>query len=50
MKDVTFLNDVRIILKTIKLVFARQGISSKDSATMTKFTGNKIKDDKKEEK
>lgn len=49
-KNVTFANDIKIILKTIKLVFTRKGVTEKGSATMTKFTGNKIEIDKEEEK
>ena len=36
----SFLLDVKIIVLTIKKVFAREGISSDTSATMEKFTGN----------
>ena len=39
-KNVTFVNDVRIILDTIKTVFKREGISSETSATMEEFMGN----------
>lgn len=49
-KNVTFINDLKIIFKTIRLVFSRKGVNGKDSATMTKFTGNKIETDKEEEK
>ena len=38
-KNVTFVNDVRIILDTIKTVFKREGISSETSATMEEFMG-----------
>lgn len=38
--NVTFLNDWKIIFKTIKTVFKREGISEKGSATMDKFKGN----------
>ncbi|WP_049164013.1 sugar transferase [Ligilactobacillus salivarius] len=38
--NVTFLNDWKIIFKTIKTVFKREGISEKDSATMDEFKGN----------
>ena len=41
-KNVTFVNDVKIIFKTIKLVFTRKGVSGQNSVTMEKFTGNKI--------
>ena len=36
----TFLNDWKIIFKTIKTVFKREGISEKGSATMDEFKGN----------
>ena len=49
-KNVTFMNDMEIIFKTIKLVFTRKGVNEKGSVTMTKFTGNKIENEKKEEK
>ena len=48
-KNVTFMNDMEIIFKTIKLVFTRKGVNEKGSVTMTKFTGNKIENEKKEE-
>jgi len=32
--------DIKILLKTIKKVFRREGINSRDSATMDPFTGN----------
>ena len=38
--NVTFLNDWKIIFKTIKTVFKRGGISEKGSATMDEFKGN----------
>ena len=44
-KDVEYINkcsfllDVKIILKTIKVVFVREGISSETSATMEEFRG-----------
>lgn len=38
-KNVTFVNDVRIIMDTIKTVFKREGISSETSATMEEFMG-----------
>ncbi|MDE5864189.1 MAG: sugar transferase [Lachnospiraceae bacterium] len=40
-KHVTFLNDVKIVLKTVKVVFDRSGISSETAMTMEAFTGNK---------
>lgn len=48
-QNVTFVNDVKIIFKTIKLVFTRKGVSSKGSVTMEKFTGNKVETNKVEE-
>lgn len=38
---ITFLNDIKIILKTIKKVFKREGISQIGNATTEKFEGNK---------
>lgn len=38
--NVTFLNDWKIIFKTIKTVFKREGISEKGSTTMDEFKGN----------
>lgn len=38
--NVTFLNDWKIIFKTIKTVFKREGISEKGSATIDEFKGN----------
>lgn len=38
-KNVTFVNDVKIILDTIKTVFTHEGISSSESATMEEFMG-----------
>lgn len=37
---ISFLLDVKIIFKTIKVVFTRSGISSSTSATMEEFWGN----------
>ena len=39
-RNVTFLNDCRIILATILKVIKRDGISSETSATMEEFRGN----------
>ena len=36
----SFLLDVRIVFLTLKIVFVREGINSKTSATMEYFTGN----------
>ncbi len=38
-EKITFSGDLRIILDTVKIVFKRDGISSKTSATMEEFTG-----------
>lgn len=38
-KNVTFINDVRIILDTIRTVLKQEGISSETSATMEEFMG-----------
>ena len=39
--NVTFLNDVKIILKTIKTVLIREGITQENNATMEKFVRSK---------
>ncbi len=38
-KNVTFVNDVRILFDTIKIVLKRDGINSETSATMEEFMG-----------
>ena len=38
--NVTFINDVKIIMITLKKVFVKDGISSGSSVTMEVFTGN----------
>ena len=38
-RNVTFLNDVKIIMDTIRTVFKREGICSETSATMEEFMG-----------
>ena len=38
-KNVTFINDVKIILDTIKTVLSHEGISSETSVTMEEFMG-----------
>lgn len=38
--DVIFINDVKIIMLTLKKVFVKDGISSDNSVTMEVFTGN----------
>ena len=45
--NITFINDVKIILKTVKKVFIREGISQDGSATMEKFTGNNVLEEEK---
>ena len=40
---ITFINDIKIVLKTIIKVFKRDGISQENNATMEKFKGNKEK-------
>lgn len=43
-KNVRFLTDVRIVLKTIGNVLKRSGISSETSATMEKFQGSETQE------
>lgn len=38
---ITFMNDIKIILLTVKKVFVREGISSDTSSTMEPFKGSK---------
>lgn len=38
-KNISFLLDIKIVLKTIKVVLCREGISSETSATMEEFRG-----------
>lgn len=40
-EKITFVNDLKIILKTVRKVFKREGINATDSSTMKPFTGNK---------
>lgn len=40
-KNITFINDLKIMLLTIKKVFMREDISSQTNVTMEKFRGNK---------
>ena len=40
-KNVTFINDCKIILKTIQKVVQRDGINTTETVTMEKFKGNK---------
>ncbi|MFL2140594.1 sugar transferase [Ruoffia sp. FAM 26254] len=39
--NITFMNDVKIVLLTVITVFKRDGIASQDSVTMEPFKGNK---------
>lgn len=41
--NLTFITDLKILFKTIKVVFKREGVSSTTSQTMEKFTGTKEK-------
>lgn len=41
--EVSFINDIKIVFKTIGVVFKREGVSSATSVTMEKFTGTKEK-------
>ncbi len=38
---VSFLNDIKILLKTVKVVLNRSGINSETAATMEEFTGSR---------
>ena len=38
-RNVTFLNDVKIIIATVRTVFKREGINSETAATMEEFMG-----------
>ncbi len=38
--NVSFKNDLKIVIDTVKVVFKREGISSESSATMEEFMGN----------
>lgn len=40
-KNVSFCNDVKIIIDTVGVVFKRDGIASETSVTMEEFTGDK---------
>lgn len=40
-ENVTFMGDLKIVLKTIKTVLSHEGINSKTSATMEEFRGEK---------
>ena len=41
-KDITFIGDVKIILRTVKKVLVKEGIQSETSATMEVFTGSEM--------
>ncbi len=43
-ENVTFVNDVKIVWETIRVVLQRDGISSETSATMEEFTGTPAND------
>jgi lipopolysaccharide/colanic/teichoic acid biosynthesis glycosyltransferase len=49
-KKVTFLGDMKILLKTISLVLSRSGINSETAATMESFKGNMNSENSKENK
>jgi len=40
--NITFINDIKIIFKTIKTVLVREGINSNNTATMEKFYRKKV--------
>lgn len=40
---ITFIGDIKIVLKTVSKVFKREGISQENNVTMEKFKGNKEK-------
>lgn len=40
--NITFINDIKIIFKTIKTVLVREGINSNNNATMEKFYRKKV--------
>lgn len=41
-RNISFVQDVKIVVRTVGQVVKREGISSETSATMEAFTGNKI--------
>ena len=45
-KHITFFDDMKIIFMTVAKVFKREGIAQEGNATMEKFTGNREKSDK----
>lgn len=42
-RNLSFLTDVRVVLLTVKCIFAREGISSETAATMEEFQGSQEK-------
>lgn len=42
-RNIRFLTDVRVVLLTVKCIFAREGISSETSATAEEFRGSREK-------
>lgn len=42
--NISFINDIKIVLKTVKVVLTRQGINSKTSETMEEFSGEEEKE------
>ena len=46
-KNINFIEDIKIIFKTIFLVVTRKGVSSSNSKTMEKFNGNRTSTDEK---
>jgi len=44
-RNISFVTDVRIVLLTVKCIFAREGISAEGSATMEAFTGTPADDE-----
>lgn len=49
-ENISFWLDLKILFKTVQVVFCREGISSETSATMEIFTGNNKENDLYEEK
>ncbi len=41
-ENITFMGDLKIILKTVKTVLSHEGINSETSATMEEFRGEKV--------
>ena len=41
-RNVSFINDVKIILDTVKIVLSHEGISAEGEATMSEFMGSGI--------